>query len=621
MVTMETRMLSVTFLMSLVLYSNAQTTVKDSTSIYGSDCSVPENFYNGRWSEESNPEILLFSCHEGYELKGSAKLVCLRNGTWDPPEFPTCIETHVNEPAFETVSCPKPFLINGNIKYSYGSTFNPGNFITVQCNDQYALKVDNYLVETLRLYCGQDGKWLTVDGWQIEPECSVKLCGSPPDVPYSQVAFGETQDYTGGKMGILEGQEVYYTCKTGYTLVDSTANHLVCSKGEWQGSLPTCISLEMCSSPQEIRHGSFHIYGSTLGVQDNFKYKLGTIITYECDTGYRLLGPPGIECLEGSRWSHHAPQCVSIQESPQYCPSVSAVHNGRCFCGSKSDLMFCEPFFEGLHVECVCNEGYKLIGESIVTCGLDGKWDYAMPSCIQDMEINDDKSGGSSGSQSHMSTLAIVIATACSVLGVLLLIMVIMVFRRRKPHPPRLCRPSSVPPPYSRVHSNSMDEHDRMLLIGYDNSQVALPSYEEAVRGANQHNQAPQRSGQVGEYRPLPSIPTNFRGGPLHSGEASSRHSIITTSTMNRDGISEVFGSIDTVNVSMSDASTAVTIETCDSSSSHHSNVSRRATAGSINSSNGSLVTEDVPLLENNQRSNEINTTDNDDDVQDKPDN
>lgn len=220
------------------------------------------------------------------------------------------------------------------------------------------------------------------------------------------------------------------------------------------------------------------------------------------------------------------------------------------------------------------------------------------------MEIND-KSYESSVSPTHMSTLAIVVATACSVLGVLLLIMVIVVFRRRKPHPPRLCRPSStVPPPYSRVHSNSLDEHDRMLLIGYDNAPVALPSYEEAVRVNNQHNQYPQRAGQghVGEYRPLPSIPTNFRAGQLQSGEASSRYSIITTSTMNRDGISELFGSIDTVNVSMSDASTAVTVDTCDSASSHHSNMSRRANAGSINSSNGSLVTEGkqetcIPLL------------------------
>ena len=203
-----------------------------------------------------------------------------------------------------------------------------------------------------------------------------------------------------------------------------------------------------------------------------------------------------------------------------------------------------------------------------------------------------------------MSTLAIVVATACSVLGVLLLIMVIMVFRRRKPHPPRLCRPSSTPPPYSRVHSNPLDEHDRVLLIGYENNpvgNVALPSYEEAMRNQPNHTShfGPRSgSGQVGEYRPLPSIPSNLRGNQSQNGENSNRHSVITTSTINnRDGVSEIFGSIDTVNVSMSDASTAVTIETFDSASSHHSNVSRRATAGSINSSNDSLATEGKPAL------------------------
>ena len=214
------------------------------------------------------------------------------------------------------------------------------------------------------------------------------------------------------------------------------------------------------------------------------------------------------------------------------------------------------------------------------------------------------ESSGDSSSPAHMSTLAIVVATACSVLGVLLLIMVIMIFRRRKPRPPsRLCRPSSTPPPYSRVHNNSLDELDRVLLIGYENpSRANLPTYEEAMASSqsqigNRQDQAPSTNegqGQVGEYRPLPSIPGSFRANQMMSGENTSRHSIITTSTMNRDGVSELFGSIDTVNVSVSDASTAVTIETLDSATSHHSNMSRRATAGSITSenSNGSMVTE-----------------------------
>ena len=71
-----------------------------------------------------------------------------------------------------------------------------------------------------------------------------------------------------------------------------------------------------------------------------------------------------------------------ISDPTKYCPSVSTIHNGHCFCESQSDLQYCEPFYQGLHVECVCNEGYKLIGQSIVTCGANGRWDYMMPSCV-----------------------------------------------------------------------------------------------------------------------------------------------------------------------------------------------------------------------------------------------
>lgn len=146
-----------------------------------------------------------------------------------------------------------------------------------------------------------------------------------------------------------------------------------------------------------------------------------------------------------------------------------------------------------------------------------------------------------------------------------------------------------------------MDEIDRYLMIGYENPDeipsVSLPSYEEAMSSCQSHignrqdhPRSDEDQGQVGEYRPLPSIPGSFRANQMNT----SRHSIITTSTMNRDGVSELFGSIDTVNVSVSDASTAVTIETLDSATSHHSNMSRRATAGSIASdnSNENLATE-----------------------------
>lgn len=206
----------------------------------------------------------------------------------------------------------------------------------------------------------------------------------------------------------------------------------------------------------------------------------------------------------------------------------------------------------------------------------------------------------------RVSTLVIVIATACSVLGVLLLIMVVVVFRRKKPRP-RLFHPSVTPPPYSRVHSNVLDEHDRLALMAYaDATRVHLPTYEEAVQGrgasgsrggsgSGSGSGSASGSVPVGDYRPLPSIPPNLRApGSVPGGGADNpnRHSTVTTSTMNRDGLSENFGSLDTVNVSMSDASTSVTVETFDSGTSNRSMSSQRAAAGSIASSEDNLAND-----------------------------
>lgn len=197
-----------------------------------------------------------------------------------------------------------------------------------------------------------------------------------------------------------------------------------------------------------------------------------------------------------------------------------------------------------------------------------------------------------------MNTLAVVIATACSVLGILLLVMVVMIIRRRKPRP-RHYHQVGVPPPYTRVHSSSFDELDRVALIGYDAAR--LPTYEEAVRN-NSSSSVPQRGQGLsevsvnGEFRPLPSIPHVVRGSNTQNSDIqsvhSNRHSITTMSTVNRDGISEVFGSIDTVNYSMSDASTSVTVDTFDSSASRPSHGSGTATAGSVNTSQENIVTE-----------------------------
>ena len=221
---------------------------------------------------------------------------------------------------------------------------------------------------------------------------------------------------------------------------------------------------------------------------------------------------------------------------------------------------------------------------------------------VDNVAIDTEGNTSSSTDPTRMNTLAVVIATACSVLGILLLIMIVMIVRKRKPRP-RHYHQVGIPPPYTRVHSSSFDELDRVALIGYDAAR--LPTYEEAVRNNSsssiQRGQGPLEVQVSNEFRPLPSIPNVVRNNNAQSSDIqsvhSNRHSITTMSTVNRDGISEVFGSIDTVNYSLSDASTSVTVDTLDSATSRPSYGSGTATAGSVNTSQENIVTEGIKIV------------------------
>lgn len=68
--------------------------------------------------------------------------------------------------------CDKPYPVNGKMKYTYGTVFGAGAVITVECDDQYAMMVDNHLLRELQLTCSQDGQWVTQDGWRVKPECT-----------------------------------------------------------------------------------------------------------------------------------------------------------------------------------------------------------------------------------------------------------------------------------------------------------------------------------------------------------------------------------------------------------------------------------------------------------------
>lgn len=601
------------------------------SGVHPSDLKCPDQnstFTFGSIQEYSLPQqrVIHYTCQPGYHLVGAAKQTCGPDGQWVPSRQPECIKSSLK------IACRfKPAILHAEVHFDQGNIFaEEGDKGTVVCRPGYKTKSHE---KTFRIVCNEEGQWTMVDGAPLD-SCKTRQCPIPPTVPNAVYRSYNPDDPL--IPAVAEGAKVEYICIDGYELVDSINSYLTCVDGQWDGPIPTCVRSMSCKPPVNIYKGVWRLKS---GQKVGGKFVVGSEVQYSCKAGYKLTGAETLECTSLSFWSKVPPICLPNTEPNWYCPQLRQISNGYCKCegAQSSSLDLCRPFYRGIQVRCVCDRGYKLMGASLLTCELfqlgresawdhKGSWDHEPPYCqeeeLEDMAAGLGEDGTGQGlrvtdeSGTHVSTLVIVIATACSVLGVLLLIMVIVVFRRKKPRP-RLFHPSVTPPPYSRVTNNILDEHDRLALMAYaDATRVHLPTYEEAVQGmrggvAGSGSRA-GASAAAGDYRPLPSIPPNLRApNSVASGAADNpnRHSTVTTSTINRDGLSENFGSLDTVNVSVSDASTSVTVETFDSGTSTRSMASQRATAGSIGSSDDNLANDNAPLLDNNGESHDDNTS------------
>ncbi|GFS11437.1 CUB and sushi domain-containing protein 1 [Elysia marginata] len=399
-------------------------------------------------------------------------------------------------------------------------------------------------------------------------------------------------------------------------------------------------------------------------VNGHIKSRTEQSVTIACNPGFELadVTTSTRKCIGGQWYPSGIPSCLPRERPCQSPPNVPRATYRLLPPTAGPELSLWQ-------VEYVCNDSYVLVGPSSgtkLTCR-NGQWDGPIPTCgLMDMPPYEGNSGRPYNSaditdgKNKVSSLVIVVTTACSVLGVLLIIMAVMVFRRHKPRlrgmgvvtsaGPHLFQQGPSSPPYARVHNSSMDEHDRLALMAYvEASRVHLPTYEEAIRiGNNSSNVSctPSRfqgggngvagppfdfcsngttasiphhrldyhqnhQYSVSQSRPgvSPNDGSNSSGSgnnnsTLAVGNQNSGLSGNSSANMCRDGVSvsEMFGSIDTVNVSMSDASTSVTVETYDSSTCGRSvgSSSQQATAGSLQSSRDQLADEDAPLLDSN---------------------
>ncbi|XP_008281602.1 sushi, von Willebrand factor type A, EGF and pentraxin domain-containing protein 1 [Stegastes partitus] len=267
-----------------------------------------------------NSEIEL-SCQPGFLLKGKSLSICQSDGTWSH-QSPTCVPARCGKPS------PIP---NGRV---LGSEFGYNSKVKYECDEGYTLKGDPTRV------CQSDGLWD-----KLPPRCDIISCDPPEDISH----------------GFLNGSSfnyddvVEYVCFDGYEVVGDPI--LRCSaQGHWVGTVPQCQPC-VCTLPVVK-------FGVVLG-RDR---ACGDRVNFQCDDGYKLLGPSQAVCEKGGVWSPGVPVCGRGRCSVAPPTVPNAVLQGGSATFPDTAIYRCRP-------------GYQQKGSPHLSCGRDGRWGEPRISC------------------------------------------------------------------------------------------------------------------------------------------------------------------------------------------------------------------------------------------------
>lgn len=287
------------------------------------ECGTPDAPENG-WVEAE--EIILgstarYHCQDGYEIEGSPFSTCLANGSWSP-EIPSC----------KIISCmPPPPLPHGHYN---GSNFTYGSAVHYFCDQGYRLEGTSYL------------KCLSNKMWnKAVPTCAPLPCPRPVAPTHGTVLFRT----------LVVGSTVHFNCTDGYEIQGPDSSYCLPNQ-TWNTDPPQCTIIS-CPPVKKPKHGA--VIGS------NFTYN--SMLSFDCDTKYRLDGPRSIVCLANKKWSKPAPKCRRYLCELPNIPNNSEVSLG--------------PYVVGHVVQYTCLEGYILEGNNVLQCSSNGMWQGSVPRC------------------------------------------------------------------------------------------------------------------------------------------------------------------------------------------------------------------------------------------------
>uniref|UniRef100_A0A8B9ZAK0 Sushi domain-containing protein n=1 Tax=Buteo japonicus TaxID=224669 RepID=A0A8B9ZAK0_9AVES len=188
------------------------------------------------------------------------------------------------------------------------------------------------------------------------------VCNAPPRFPSAELK----EEYQ-GITSFSYNSKVEYVCRPGYIRNVNARSTLICGRHKTLSSKP-------CAYPGEPDNGR-------LVVAENFSF--GSTVSFTCNTGYRLVGNPQIQCMLKNgvvTWDRDIPICEPIP-----CLPPPKIANGE---HSDADK---ELFEYGASVTYWCHTvrrgetPFSLVGDASIFCtttdNINGVWNKPAPEC------------------------------------------------------------------------------------------------------------------------------------------------------------------------------------------------------------------------------------------------
>ncbi|XP_070794674.1 sushi, von Willebrand factor type A, EGF and pentraxin domain-containing protein 1 [Pituophis catenifer annectens] len=192
------------------------------------------------------------------------------------------------------------------------------------------------------------------------------------------------------------GSKISLYCDPGFHIVGNSVLHCL-NLGQWAQPLPHCERIS-CGEPPPLEHGFY-------SAEDFFA---GSSVTYQCNSGYYLLGDSRMLCTDNGSWNIISPSCLDVDEcavgsdcdSHASCLNTNGSYICTCIHPYTGDGKKCaEPvkckhpgdpehgrshgvsYTVGSEIRFSCEKGYQLKGVSQVTCLESGEWSHLIPFC------------------------------------------------------------------------------------------------------------------------------------------------------------------------------------------------------------------------------------------------